>query len=342
MPWQADRDPYKVWLSEVMLQQTRVVTATEYFRKFLEQFPSVTMLAAAPAESVMALWSGLGYYSRARNLHACAKIVAEKHAGVFPRSAAELTTLPGIGPSTAAAIASISFGERISIYDGNVKRVVARISGYEEDLSRAANDRALYGIAQSFVPEGTVHMPRHTQGLMDLGATVCTPKKPSCSVCPFERDCASRALGRELSVPVNTRKLLRKRMDSHWLWLKSVSPEDGAEMVWLQQRPPTGVWGALWSLPTLDAAEVDQLAMRHGWDDWIGSSPPERLETIKHVLTHRDWYLTPVVYTLDASQAAALDDSEILTPGKWLKVSDVRNSSFIGIPSPLAKLLQGE
>lgn len=337
MPWQADREPYKVWLSEVMLQQTQVVTATEYFLRFLKNFPSITQLAAAPAESVMALWSGLGYYSRARNLHACAKTVVERHGGEFPRTAAELTALPGIGPSTAAAIASICFGERISIHDGNVKRVVARISGYEGDLSKAANDRELYAIAQSFVPETSAHMPRHTQGLMDLGATVCTPKKPSCAKCPFERDCVSHALGRELSVPVNTRKLIRKRMDSHWLWLKRASAVDGSEMVWLQQRPAKGLWGSLWSLPTLDASEVDRLARFHRWEDL---KVPEHMDTIKHVLTHRDWFLTPVRYTLDASQAAALDDCEALTPGRWFKVAEVGNFSNAGVPSPLIKLLQ--
>ena len=184
LPWQDTRDPYRVWLSEIMLQQTQVATVLGYYARFLDRFPDVRALAAAPQDEVLGLWSGLGYYSRARNLHRCAQDVVALHGGEFPRSAELLQTLPGIGRSTAAAIASFCFGERVAILDGNVKRVLTRVLGFGEDLASAANERRLWDQAQALVPERGEDMPAYTQGMMDLGATVCTPRKPRCLFCP--------------------------------------------------------------------------------------------------------------------------------------------------------------
>ncbi len=195
LPWQQTRDPYRVWLSEIMLQQTQVATVLGYYERFLQQFPDVASLAAAPEDDVMALWSGLGYYSRARNLHRCAQAVVAEHGGAFPRTAAVLATLPGIGRSTAAAIASFCFGERAAILDANVKRVLTRVLAYGEDLSSSRHEKALWVLAEDLLPAQDLHntMPRYTQGLMDLGATVCLPRNPSCLVCPFAAQVPSGA-----------------------------------------------------------------------------------------------------------------------------------------------------
>ncbi|HET6789487.1 MAG TPA: A/G-specific adenine glycosylase, partial [Aquabacterium sp.] len=220
LPWQGTRDPYRVWLSEIMLQQTQVSTVLGYYDRFLSRFPDVTALAAAPLDEVLTLWSGLGYYSRARNLHRCAQVVADVHGGVFPGDAQTLQSLPGIGPSTASAIAAFCFHERISIMDGNVKRVLGRVLAWGEDLAVAAHERALWRAAAVLVPEQGADMPSYTQGLMDLGATVCTPRKPSCLVCPWAALCRARIEGSPEAYPVKTRKLKRGQRENWWLWLE--------------------------------------------------------------------------------------------------------------------------
>ena len=178
LPWQNTRDPYRVWLSEIMLQQTQVATVLDYYARFVARFADLQTLAAAPLDDVLALWSGLGYYSRARNLHRCAQIIVADHGGQFPRTSVELATLPGIGRSTAAAIAVFCFGERAAILDGNVKRVLTRVRGDGRDISLAANERALWAIANELLPTRAIE--RYTQGLMDLGATLCTARAPAC------------------------------------------------------------------------------------------------------------------------------------------------------------------
>ncbi|RYY81151.1 MAG: A/G-specific adenine glycosylase, partial [Comamonadaceae bacterium] len=246
LPWQNTRDPYRVWLSEIMLQQTQVSVVLGHYQRFLERCPDVAALAAAPLDDVFGLWSGLGYYSRARNLHACAQAVMERHGGAFPRTARELQELPGIGPSTAAAIASFCFGERAAILDGNVKRVLTRVLAYGEDLASAGNERALWDMARALLPQRNLQeaMPRYTQGLMDIGATVCLPRNPSCLLCPVERLCEAARQGRPEAYPVKTRKLKRS---AESLWLLQARAEDGS--VWLHKRPSPGVWGGLYCLP---------------------------------------------------------------------------------------------
>ncbi|HKB55796.1 MAG TPA: A/G-specific adenine glycosylase, partial [Ramlibacter sp.] len=206
MPWQATRDPYRVWLSEIMLQQTQVSRVLDYYPRFLVRFPDVRSLAAATLDEVYACWSGLGYYSRARNLHRCAQDIVAAHGGEFPRSAGQLEALPGIGRSTAAAVASFCFGERAAILDGNVKRVLTRVLGFDADLAVAANERALLMHAQALLPRREPHasMPAYTQGLMDLGATICLPRNPSCLRCPVKAICAARRQGDPQRYPVRT------------------------------------------------------------------------------------------------------------------------------------------
>ena len=319
LPWQSTRDPYRVWLSEIMLQQTQVATVLGYYERFLERFPHVKALAAAGQDEVLALWSGLGYYSRARNLHACARDIVMRFGGEFPRSAGELETLPGIGRSTAAAIASFCFGERVAILDGNVKRVLARVLGFGGDLAGAGARRELWAQAQALLPTRSLQeaMPRYTQGLMDLGATVCLPRNPSCRVCPVHEVCAAARSGRAESYPVRSRKL---RRSAQALWLLHAQASDGA--VWLHKRPQTGVWAGLYCLPAFESREALE-----------GALPRNALaregEPFKHVLTHKDLHLHPVDVRLARKQR--IGQGAWFAPGEW---------AGLGLPTPIRRLLE--
>ena len=330
LPWQQAREPYRVWLSEIMLQQTQVTTVLGYFDRFLKRFPSVEALAAAPLDDVLALWSGLGYYSRARNLHRCAQVVVAEHNGVFPRSAVALETLPGIGPSTAAAIASFCFQERVSIMDGNVRRVLSRVLGWGQDLSETTHGRSLHQAAQVVLPNEAEDMPAYTQGLMDLGATLCTPRKPSCLTCPWSDLCVAREEGLAAAYPVKSRKLKRSVREDNWLWLTSTKG------VWLQQMPDKGVWSGLWTLPLLPDSQA--LATLLGP---TLSVQGETMPRIKHVLTHMDWWLSPVrlhVSDQDVAEALAARLTALDASGRWVPLGDLAQW---GLPAPLRRLLQG-
>ena len=324
LPWQNTRDPYRVWLSEIMLQQTQVATVLGYYDRFLLCFPDVAALAAASLDDVFALWSGLGYYSRARNLHACAKAVVECHEGRFPASSAALVQLPGIGRSTAAAIAAFCFGEPVAILDGNVKRVLTRVLAFDADLAEAKHERALWAEATALLPERDID--RYTQGLMDLGATICSARSPACLLCPVAALCAASRAGTQERYPVKTRKLKRGRREHVWLWLVWRGRS------WLVQRPATGIWAGLWSLPELEshAALVEATA---AW-------PAERedLASFTHTLTHLDWTLHPVRVTLpddaDAAQVAKL--VRAWPTGRWFTPEQALAA---GLPAPLRRLL---
>jgi len=322
LPWQATQDPYRVWLSEIMLQQTQVATVRDYFTRFLQRFPDVTALAQAPLDDVLALWSGLGYYSRARNMHLCAQRVMAFHGGVFPGMAEQLQTLPGIGPSTAAAVASICFGERVAILDGNVKRVLTRYLGFEGDLASSVNERNLWREATRLLPEHDLakNMPSYTQAIMDLGATVCTARKPECAVCPLHGQCRAEALGSPEAFPVKTRKLKRTAQTIWLLWAVS---EEGA--VWLSQRPTPGVWAGLYCLPLSDDRTTLQAAVPAALQ---GQSQDQGV--VKHVLTHKDLYLHPVrvVFPLGLSPAVS---GAWVEAGRWPQ---------LGLPAPIRKLLE--
>ncbi len=324
LPWQHTRDPYRVWLSEIMLQQTQVATVLGYYERFLQRFPDVAALAAAPQDDVLALWSGLGYYSRARNLHACAQAVVRDHGGRFPAGSEALATLPGIGRSTAAAIAAFCHGERIAILDGNVKRVLSRALGFTPDLAQAANERELWRLAQALLPETGVEP--YTQGLMDLGATLCTSRRPACERCPLAPICVARREGEPERYPVKTRKLKRGRRRHALLWL-----EQGPQL-WLVRRPETGVWAGLWSLPEHESVA----ALLDHTDGWPGAGT--ELPTIEHALTHFDWTLQPLRWTLPPGLSAAHRESveAQLPAGRWVSVETALQ---MGLPAPLRKLL---
>jgi A/G-specific adenine glycosylase len=324
LPWQNTRDAYRLWLSEVMLQQTQVATVLDYYPRFLARFPDVRSLAAAPLDDVLALWSGLGYYSRARHLHRCAQAVVAEHGGAFPGSAAALAELPGIGRSTAAAIAAFAFGERAAILDGNVKRVLTRLLGFGDDLALAAHERALWQHAQALLPARGIE--RYTQGLMDLGATLCSARAPRCEACPLAADCVARREGRPERYPVKTRKLKRGARRNAMLWLV-----DGQRW-WLTQRPAQGVWAGLWTLPLFDSM-ADLNAAARAWPGATEALPP-----IDHALTHFDWHLEPVRHTLpkrlSAARRAAIEAS--LPEGRWF----TRDQALaLGLPAPIRKLI---
>ena len=324
LPWQRTRDPYRVWLSEIMLQQTQVSTVLGYYERFLQRFPDVKALAAAPLDDVLALWSGLGYYSRARNLHRCAAAVVGQHGGEFPRSAQALAELPGIGRSTAAAIAAFCFGERAAILDGNVKRVLTRALGFAGDLAQPAQERVLWAQAEALLPDEGIEA--YTQGLMDLGAGVCTVRRPQCLLCPLQEVCVARQQGEPERYPVKTRKLRRGRRENALLWLEA------GERLWLSQRPATGVWAGLWSLPEYD--NVDELQALAG--SWPGHA--QVLGTIEHALTHFDWTLRPVRHRLpERLSARELENLEAALPaGRWLARE---HALAMGLPAPVRKLL---
>ncbi|HAP27431.1 MAG TPA: A/G-specific adenine glycosylase, partial [Achromobacter sp.] len=244
LPWQNTRDPYRIWLSEIMLQQTQVATVIPYYERFLQRFPDVAALAAASQEDVMPYWAGLGYYARARNLHRCAQEIVRDWDGRFPPTAEAIATLPGIGRSTAAAIAAFSNGERSPILDGNVKRVFTRHFGIAGDPAKREVEQRLWALAHAQVDAAPgLDMAAYTQGLIDLGATLCTRGKPACDRCPVADTCVARREGRQAELPTpKVRKAIPER-ETCMLVLR----HKGAFL--LQQRPEPGIWGGLWSLP---------------------------------------------------------------------------------------------
>jgi A/G-specific adenine glycosylase len=326
LPWQGTRNPYRVWLSEIMLQQTQVVTVLGYFDRFVARFPDVKSLADASLDDVLGLWSGLGYYSRARNLHRCAQDVMALHGGVFPKSAVVLETLPGIGRSTAAAIASLCFDERVAILDANVKRVVTRVLGFDADLAQASSVHALWDAATALLPQGrtaSTAMPRYTQGMMDLGATLCLPKKPDCNNCPVRTDCRAAKAGDPQRYPVRTRTLKRS---SQSIWLLWAQTDDGA--VWLSKRPTPGVWAGLYCLP-LHVSEAALLAaVPPGLREYLQPVP-----AFTHVLTHKDLHLHPWHLVLPAKAAKNVHWED----GQWIRADAW---PALGLPAPVRKLLQ--
>jgi A/G-specific adenine glycosylase len=324
LPWQNTRDAYRIWLSEVMLQQTQVTTVLAYYARFVERFPDLRALAAAPLDDVLALWSGLGYYRRARHLHRCAQAVVAEHGGEFPRTAAVLATLPGIGRSTSAAIAAFAFGERAAILDGNVKRVLTRALGFGDNLSLAVNERALWQRAEALLPDHDIE--RYTQGLMDLGATLCTTRAPRCGDCPLQSTCIAHAEGQPERYPVKTRRLLRDERSNALLWLV-----DG-ERWWLTQRAATGVWAGLWTLPLFDSLAM----LRATTQAWPGRSEP--LPPIDHALTHFDWHLAPLRHCLPQRMSAARRQAieATLPAGRWCRRDE---ALALTLPAPLRRLL---
>ena len=274
LPWQVS-DAYAVWISEIMLQQTQVETVLPYYARFMARFPDLASLAAAPEDAVLALWSGLGYYARGRNLHAAARLIAAQHGGLFPRDSEAIAALPGIGRSTAAAIAAFAYGERRAILDGNVKRVFCRLFGIDGWSGTKAVENRLWQLAEGLLPEHGIRA--YTQGLMDLGATLCRRTRPDCLRCPFGDDCVAHRDGRQAELPAaRPRKALpEKETAMLLLW-------HGGEIM-LQKRPPSGIWGGLWSLPECPAEDDPvEAARRLGYHAEAMAALPSLTHTFSH------------------------------------------------------------
>ena len=336
LPWQHTRDPYRVWLSEIMLQQTQVTTVLGYYARFLERFPHVQALAEAAPDEVMALWSGLGYYSRARNLHRCAQQVVAQWGGTFPCTAEELARLPGIGRSTAGAIAAFCFGQRVPILDANVRRVLTRVLGFDADLARAHNEQRLWLQAEALLPRTDLQttMPRYTQALMDLGAGPCAPRNPACSQCPVADLCTARHEGAPERYPVKTRKLTR-RAQPWWLLVL----HDAAGRVWLERRPQRGIWAGLHCVPVFSSRDelFAWLQARFSAEHPLAFTARE-LAPFVHVLTHRDLHLHPVRVDLAQGPGCKAVPGALGagSAGAWVGAPE---RAALGLPAPLRKLL---
>lgn len=321
LPWQSDRTPYRVWVSEIMLQQTQVATVVPYYLRFMEAFPDVAALAAADLDDVLAHWSGLGYYARARNLHRAAKLIVERHQGRFPERFEEAIALPGVGRSTAGAILSLARGQRHPILDGNVKRVLARWHAVEGWPGNAAVSAELWEHAERHTPRREV--AAYNQAMMDLGATVCT-RVPSCERCPVARDCRARTLGRQSHYPGRREKRARPRRRTHM----ALALFEGR--LWLEKRAASGIWGGLWSLPEF-AAEAEIVA----WCERRLAVAPvdlERWEPIRHSFSHYDLDILPVAVRLPAA-SRTLSDGDA---GIWYRLSEAPR---FGIAAPVRRLI---
>jgi A/G-specific adenine glycosylase len=320
LPWQHDRTAYRVWVSEIMLQQTQVATVIPYYQRFMQRFPQLSVLAESPIDEVLHLWSGLGYYSRARNLHRAAQIVEAVHAGVFPRDPEVLEQLPGIGRSTAAAIAALAFDQRATICDGNVKRVLARYFALEGPLGERAVETSLWRHADACTPQTQV--ATYTQAIMDFGATLCTRAKPLCMHCPMQQHCAAFASGRVQQLPMPRRRLNRPTREV--VMLLAVNPKG---QVLLHQRPPAGIWGGLWSPPEFADADAAATFCRQTLQA-VGPSP-QALEPVRHAFTHFDLTITPL--RIACPEATAQQNSVL-----WY---NARDPAKVGLPAPIATLL---
>lgn len=330
LPWQQTRDPYRIWLSEIMLQQTQVAAVIPYYQRFLARFPDVQSLAQAPSEEVMALWSGLGYYTRARNLHRCAQVVCSEHDGGFPADPAALAELPGIGRSTAAAIAAFAFGRRAAILDGNVKRVFCRVFGVDAWPGTRVVEEVLWERADALLPHDGIEA--YTQGLMDLGATLCTRSRPDCVRCPLSQRCVALASDRVDQLPV--RKPRKAVPERHAVMLVV---EEGGHVL-LEQRPPSGIWGGLLSLPELPQAGAPagaaldaQLAIHARIADYGPDARVEPLPPFSHGFTHFKLHVVPYRVRL-ARRLHMAGELEL----RWVETGALANAP---LPAPVKKLL---
>lgn len=319
LPWQQTRDAYAIWVSEIMLQQTQVATVIPYYTRFIARFPHMAALAAAPLDEVLALWSGLGYYSRARNLHRAAQAVMSGHGGAFPRDARAIAQLPGIGRSTAGAIAALAYGECRAILDGNVKRVLARCFGIEGWPGDGAVSRALWQKAEQLLPLREVAI--YTQALMDLGATVCTRANPHCRRCPVAERCVARATHRIAAIPAPRPRRVMPEKQVQWLVLLHHGD------VLLEKRPPSGVWGGLWSFPeALSQAESD--AARYG----VEVSGIEALAPFTHTFTHFRLRIAPQLLRVEQVAPRAAQPGAV-----WMPLEDAVHAA---IPAPVKQVLR--
>jgi A/G-specific adenine glycosylase len=321
LPWQRSRDPYRIWVSEIMLQQTQVSTVIPYYERFMTSFPEVHALADASLDDVLAHWSGLGYYSRARHLHRAARMIRDDHDGRFPERLDAVTALPGIGRSTAAAILVFAYGAREAILDGNVKRVLARVRGIEGSAGEKHVANALWRAAEKLLPREDVRS--YTQGLMDLGATVCVPRSPRCDVCPVKTLCFARRLGRTSELPAPRPRKARPHRRTTMLVLQH------GDRLLLERRPAPGIWGGLWCFPEIDSAEDPATFCMRRFG--LRVSAEERLPQIEHGFTHFTLTISPLRLAVAPLRAQARE------PGRqWLRTEKIE---ALARPAPVSRIL---
>ena len=330
LPWQQNPTPYRVWVSEVMLQQTQVATVIPYYERFMARFPAVEALAEAPEDEVLHLWTGLGYYARARNLLACAKVLVERHGGDFPADIEAVTALPGIGRSTAGAILALSRGQRHPILDGNAKRCLARVFGIEGDPSTASVLKALWAAAENCTPHTRVS--HYTQAIMDLGATLCTRSRPACTLCPLVEICLAAREGRQAELPGVKQR--RERPSREAVLLIAETGDEGSRSVLVERRPAAGIWGGLWSPPQfLNEAEALAWCRRELGDvEDLESLPP-----IDHGFTHFDLRLQPLRVRFTPSSQARESEVREADDRIWYPL---RSPPKVGLPRPIHQLFE--
>jgi A/G-specific adenine glycosylase len=335
LPWQNTRDPYAIWLSEIMLQQTQVSTVIPYYQRFLQSFPDIRSLAQASLDEVMVRWSGLGYYSRGRNLHRAARLIVTEHLGKFPATADMILKLPGIGRSTAAAIAVFAYGERCAILDGNVKRVLSRCFGIEGYPGEKKNETLLWQKAEELLPpldnaagkntKGRVEA--YTQALMDLGATVCTRSNPKCGPCPLQLNCVAfhRNLVDKLPFPRPRKPLPAKET------ILLVLMKEGK--ILLEKRPPEGIWGGLWCLPEMPLSEDTMEHCKHRFGMALRASGEMQMQPFDHAFTHFKLRIYPQLLQVISFSSAVVQHEQSST---WATIDDALQSA---IPAPVRKII---
>lgn len=318
LPWQNPRDPYTTWLSELMLQQTQVKTVIPYFQRFIQFFPNIESLACAQEDCIMTLWAGLGYYSRARNMIKTAKIIYFERQNRWPNTVEELSQLPGIGQSTAAAIVSQAFNKPAPILDGNVIRVLSRYFMVEGEIDTVNTKKTLWALAHRCMPQA--RFADYTQAIMDLGALCCTPKKPDCTTCPLVNTCLAFKNNVIERYPQKKLRKTRATKVHYFLVLK-----DSENRIYLQKNPPSGIWGSLWSLPSFE--QFDELTNWIQFNKLAIIDNPEKLPVIKHSFTHFHLVLHPYQFTLHSPPNNT----------NWFSIQDTEN---MGLPVPIRKIIQ--
>ncbi len=324
LPWQQQPTAYRVWISEIMLQQTQVKTVIPYYEKFMQSFPNVQTLAETSTDEVLHHWSGLGYYARARNLHKTAQLICEQYSGEFPRELDEMQALPGIGRSTAGAILSLAFKQRQTILDGNVKRVLTRYEAIEGWPGKVGVQKMLWKVAERHTPTDDIEC--YTQAIMDLGATLCTRSKPDCDTCPVRLECKANLTGRQKEFPYSKPKKVSPTKKKIFLILRNEKNE-----ILLEKRPPTGIWGGLWSLPECEHEDDPEMVcqQRYGWN----ISEQEMLDIVRHTFSHFHLEITPLVAKVGVQKAVIMESEQTL----WYNTDQVHH---IGLAAPVAGLLK--
>lgn len=324
LPWQQNINPYRVWVSEIMLQQTQVATVIAYFQRFMARFPSVDSLAQAPIDEVLPFWSGLGYYARARNLHHCATMLVDQYQGAFPNSLEQLVSLPGIGKSTAGAILSIAFKQQAAILDGNVKRVLQRFFGIRTWYGEPATLKQLWALAETLAPK--TRTAEYTQAMMDLGAMVCTRSQPQCNACPLHTQCI--AYHEKLTALIPASKPKKHIPTKHTVMLIL---ENKRGEIYLEKRPPHGIWGGLWSFPEIEMdRDIDDYCHDHlqyplkSYETW---------DAFKHTFSHYHLMITPVHAKIKRETTKRMEPEQAI----WYKPDN--ENAGLGLAAPVKKLL---